>query len=274
MQTHLILAAAISSAFLPFSFAAETVQNFDVPGTPYTIGDGSTPPELPPEIRSDGPTGNYLRLVHGSTGGTFDIGFDATSPGPFQGIAAEFDFRMTPRSGKADGLGFMLLNTTHFGNTGAAPLIRFEEANLAGSFGVGFDIFDNSGIDPLEPTSNHLSLHFNGVTLAAFDPGMNLANSQFNHALIQIDPTAGGSLVSVSLTPSGGATLTPISSYFINGLLPYEARVAFGARTGAERADHDLDNINVIYSVPEPSIGALSFVCASLFFRRRHKEEL
>ncbi len=42
----------------------------------------------------------------------------------------------------------------------------------------------------------------------------------------------------------------------VPGYVPYEARAAFWARTGAATADHDLDNVAVQF-VAEPGTAAL-----------------
>jgi len=61
-----IFLAGVSTALVLPTLALDTLQNFDSTGTPYTVGDGSSPSEIPPEITAGGPSGNFLRLVHGS----------------------------------------------------------------------------------------------------------------------------------------------------------------------------------------------------------------
>ncbi len=75
-------------------------------------------------------------------------------------------------------------------------------------------------------------------------------NAPFDHANITIDAVAGGANVTVTITPAGGTAFTPISNMFIPGFTPYEMRAAFGARTGGENDNHDIDNINVTFAPP------------------------
>jgi len=46
------------------------------------------------------------------------------------------------------------------------------------------------------------------------------------------------------------------TNFFVAGFNLPETRVGFGARTGGQAADHDLDNINVVFTpaaVPHPA---------------------
>lgn len=238
-----------------------TTQNFDTAGTNFTLTNfgGTAGSE-----QSGGPSGDFFRITPAAGGSQNTLAFDRTTAGSnIESITATFDFRM---DGSADGMGFVLLNTANHGATGAGPAIS-EDPNVAGSFGLGFDIFNNGGPDP---NNNHLSLHLNGAQVAggAFgDPGLDISNGVFNRANVLIDFIAGGANVTVQITPdvfgTPGATITPINGFFISGFNPYENRVAFGARTGGAVSNHDVDNINVSYVLtanavaPEPGTLAL-----------------
>jgi hypothetical protein len=162
--------------------------------------------------------------------------------GQYPQIVAEFDFRILPTSlSRADGFGFVLLNTLVFGKTGAGPQIT-ELPSLSKSFGVGFDIFKNAG----EPSNNHIRLTFDGAQVADVNINqqtLDLADGLFHHATILLDFLQNGTNLTVTLDTS----VTPISKHFIQGMRSYESRVAFGARTGGEFAHHDLDNIKVSF---------------------------
>jgi hypothetical protein len=218
-------------------------QNFDGAGLPYVLSNHGG---RAAELVAGGPTGTFLRLAHASTGGTNNtVAFASTGEGTFASVAVAFDLRMIPRgpASRADGIGMALLPTRLYGDAGRVPAFAMEP-NLPGALGVGFDIWNNN-----EVSNNHVSLHFNGVTLAAnaiplstFD----LANGQFFRAEVVAERVAGGSLVTVVLTPPGGGTpITVFDKRFVGGLDLLGARLAFGAMTGGEQADHDIDNITI-----------------------------
>jgi hypothetical protein len=235
--------------------SAATNQDFDILGSPYTLGQWGVAPA--PTIESGGPTGNFLRLVTTSVPNVNTITFDLTDLGPSEEITVDFDFRMTPGFLQADGFGFALLNTDNFGATGGVGG-NSEEANYPGSLGVGFDIHQGPG----EINNNHVSIHFNGTKLAEVDasPVTNLAGSQFIHARIVMRPGNGISDVSVILTPPGGSAVTLIDQFPVPGFEPYEGRAHFGARSGGQSADHDLDNILIQFSQDPAVFGQWSDV--------------
>jgi hypothetical protein len=206
-----------------------------------------------------GPTGsgNFLRLATTYIVTNNSITFERTDSGIFSTIVAEFDFRMTPGTGQADGFGFALLNTAFYNRSGTVCSTPFtpEEPNFTGSLGVGFDIYKNP--EPGDINNNHLSIHFNAIALTQVDvtPVTNLASGEWIHAEIVMRPGGGASQVSVILMPPGRQPVIVIDSFFVPGFDPYEGRVFFGARSGGESADHDLDNINVQFSgSPAPAL--------------------
>jgi hypothetical protein len=69
------------------------------------------------------------------------------------------------------------------------------------------------------------------------------------HASIVVDPSQGGSRVTVSVTDVQGAALYPFDDQFVPGLAPYDGRLALAARTGGANANHDVDNIRLNQSV-------------------------
>ncbi|MBI4937393.1 MAG: hypothetical protein HY846_04120, partial [Nitrosomonadales bacterium] len=217
-------------------------QDFDVAGLPYAPATFSA---AVPAVVPGGPSGSFLRLLPGSVTGTNTVGFTNTSPGVIPAsVTVDFDFRITRVSNQGDGIGFAWLNADTWGNSGPAPQFG-EEPNLANSFGVGFDPVNNGEIN-----DNHLSLHFNGSRLADYNlttliSGFRLDSGSFHHARIFMQAVAGGSQVSVYLTPQGGSEVAVVQNYFINSMQAYDGRMAFGARNGGWRADNDIDNVNV-----------------------------
>jgi hypothetical protein len=235
--------------------AAATLQDFDNPGTPYTLtnysGDLWT-------IESGGPYGNFLRLCTPTPETHNTIGFDLTEPGfgstaPAPGtylrITADFDFRI---DGISDGMGLVLLDTGTYGATGPAPdRLELEEPGFPNSFGVGLDV--------IEGQKNEIVLYFNNALVATFPMDtsiLKLNDGVFHHARVTVDFVSGGARVNVNFDNS----YTLIWAGFIPGMTAYENRVAFGARAGAFGANHDVDNINVQYTTFTPTVSTIGSI--------------
>jgi hypothetical protein len=178
---------------------------------------------------------------------------------------ATFDFRVTPPAGAtpADGFGFGLLSTAAYGTSGAGPLFG-EEPNLVGSLGVGFDVYANAAT-PQEPNNNHVSLHWNSSQVGnAVTPSFSLSDGRFHRAQIIVLYAGNNAYVTVRLTPdidgTPGPTETVIENAVLPGVAPYQARVAFGARTGGAWAAHDIDNVNVIFAQNSTAAAGLSLL--------------
>lgn len=250
-----ILALAVPAAIAPAS--AATVQSFDAAGSAHVLSQHAAPP--PPTVTAGGPTGSFLRLATDATiPQNNSISFARTDPGAFCDIVAEFDFRMTPVVGRADGMGFALLNTANWGAGGPvapqAPWFVAEEPNFAGSVGVGFDLYQSNDIGDVN--NNHISIHFNGIRLQDFNAGsIDLGGGAFIHARIEIHAGDATPNVDVILTPTGGSSVALVTDFPVPGLKPYEGRVWFGGRSGGESAHHDLDNVNVTFTGCPPDLG-------------------
>lgn len=227
-------AAYLIAAICLASVAAHaiTVQDFDSAGTGFTLTQHLQPPAA--SIQSGGPTGNFLRLGYAGSNDVRDtIAFDLTDSGAYPTIIADFDFRMIRSGADADGMGILLLDTATFGASGGSP--QFAEGGpIAASLGVGFDIFQNP--ETGDPSNNFLRISHDGAVVGDVDPSVDLAGGSFLHAHMEVQAIAGGASLTLVLTPDGGAPATALSNYFVPGYAPYEARVVFGARTGAETA--------------------------------------
>ncbi|WP_157271322.1 PEP-CTERM sorting domain-containing protein [Azohydromonas aeria] len=259
-RAALALGLALGSAA---TLAATVHQDFTAPGSSYALRDAA-------EVIRDA-SGDYLRLARaGASADQGTIAFDKVAAGSFNRVVADFDFRLFGGT-RADGLGFALLNTWVYGDSGAvAPYSVAEEPGFFSSLGIGYDIWDNGEIN-----DNHLSVHFNGAVVKTVDlyaQGIDLWSADdegFANSRIVVDFTRHS--VSVSL-----AGLDVLSNFVIPGLDAYDSRVWFGGRSGGQSANHDLDNIRITYestAVPEP--GTLALACAALLglgaVRRRQR---
>ena len=251
---YVLLALVCSSTGTALAATSE-----DFEGPPVTHYDfdncafAQNPAAQPPQILAGGPPGSVSFLRLASTTPPLPISnsitFDRSDPGAYAQVEAEFDFRMilTPGFGRADGLGFALLDTAAYGTSGTAcPLDVPEEPMFDDSLGVGFDIYQSTG----DPNDNHVSVHYDNTTLCVENatPVVDLAGGGWIHARIVLD--LGAANVSVILTAPGEPMATLIDSCAIPGLMPYEGRVFFGARSGGASADHDLDNVVVTFLSP------------------------
>ncbi len=243
---------------------APTLQDFDSAGTPYTLthAGSNAPAVLPADA---GSTGNFLRLVPASAAQFGMIAFDCSAGGAFDSVVATFDFRITPSAGvvPANGLGFALVDTAAYGTSGAGPYFA-QEANLADSIGVGFDV-DNDASTVSEPNGSRVSLHWNNAQIGdAVTPSFDLASGSFHRAQIIVRFWSNNAYVTVRLTPdingSPGPTETVLENALIAGVAPYQSRVAFGAQTGSAWAAQDLDNVNVQFAGNTAASAGLSLL--------------
>jgi Calx-beta domain/Galactose oxidase-like, Early set domain/Glyoxal oxidase N-terminus len=266
--------ASSQLAVQPAVLANGTSQDFDTPGTgtPYVLGVHHADPTTPPAVLDGGPTGygKLMRLAYGDPPLTHNsIAFDRSDVGAFDQITADFDFRIQPASGRADGIGFALLNTAYYGTTGAvgpqAAPYDAEEPNYLGSLGIGFDVYRSPG-PPLELNDNHVSVHFNGVLLREFDarPALDMAGGQWVHARIIMWPGGGFSEVSVILIQCGRPPVTVVDHLRVPGFTPYEGRAHLAARSGGLTADQDIDNVRVQFLTMTQSALAFRTGCASV----------
>jgi hypothetical protein len=210
---------------------------------------------LPPTVLTGGPTGRYLELLRDNTGSLHNTaGFPRAFTGPATSITANFDFRMTPRTGgeRADGMGFALLDTVEYGTAGPGPIPAsgiWERPQIVDAFAVGFDIYNGTN------TENTVSLNWNGTEEAGVllpTATQSLNNGVFNRCHVEIDFEGNDARVTVVITfdvhGTPSAPVTVFNNHMIRGMTPFESRVAFGGRTGGLFTRCDLDNISVEYT--------------------------
>jgi MYXO-CTERM domain-containing protein len=75
---------------------------------------------------------------------------------------------------------------------------------------------------------------------------------------------AGGT---ISLAVDGQSVFSNVA---VPGLVPFESRIAFAARTGGENELAEITNLSVNF-VPEPGTMTLGLLGAALVFRRRRR---
>jgi hypothetical protein len=217
-----------------------TVQNFDTPGTNYSLQQIGGPP--PAEVKPDGPTGNYLQLAttppNPVAGNNNSISFNLSDPGTYNQVLADWDFRVEPTvpGRRGVGMSFALLNTGNYGTAGQASSVLPQQGIYNGSLGLGFDTANNT-----------VFLSLGGAILGAesLDGRLDLASGQFIRARAEVNFVA--RTVSLVLTPSlSGSAVTVFDAFQVLGLAPYQSRVGFQAQSSTSSfADFDLDNVNV-----------------------------
>jgi hypothetical protein len=276
---NLCLSAALAQA-------QPTVGTF-IPGaaadTPYTEKNWSGPhgKGLPTQGTA---SGFFYRLTYDGITDTLNtIAFDQTEPIPASAVTVDFDFRIGrpgTGAGPADGMGFVLLNTA-VGNpplydvTGPGPSIN-EEAHAVSSVGIGLDTLQNNytDSDPIggadnDPSANEISVSFNtiidgkegcaytfGFDLGAFGGGAcrlhrdNIDDdADFDHLHAVLDLV--GQTLTVTITPAPSRNqqaFTPLNAWPMPCLAPYPMRAAFGGHTGGVFDNHDIANVNIVYT--------------------------
>ncbi len=198
-----------------------------------------------------------LRMTY-ANGQSCLVAFDRTSEGPARKITADFSFSATAG---ADGFSFSLLNTTTYGTDGISTLGQssaaptpWEEPELSQALSVGFDIYDPDDYQGLG--AHEISLHWNGVELAKRLSPVDFRTGAFIPLHIEISFVPGGAELTVVV---GGTTV--YAQEFIAGPVPFESRVAFGARTGGLSFTSLLDNVQVTFDdsyVAFPQVQAVS----------------
>jgi hypothetical protein len=270
---RLLGSAALAALLSPaFASAADTVQDFSAnfppppPPTPITFAGVA---HFETGSLTSTPGGSFARITNDGVGANGSIGLSqfAGQVGAYDSLKFEFDFRMNDAATGADGFSFKYLPVSANGISGASPIIG-EEPNLAGTFGIGFDSWNNDdatdgtstglgGVDGSLPDS--FSLHWNGSKVAgAGDPSGSvstlalglpadwLENSNTKHATITITPGVGGQNVHLLVTePSTGMFTNPFgpTGVLVPGMTQYDGRVGFSGRTGGENQNQDVDNL-------------------------------
>jgi hypothetical protein len=245
--------------------ATDTVQDFTATFPDPTIGlerlsSSSGGLGTPPSIVA-GWDGHAAQITHDSQGGQNNwIAWDERIAGGYSSLNVDFEVRLGGAGISGEGMGFGLLNTANFGQRSSAGLSwQPDEPNLAGSIGIGFDLFNQRGIDPDDVTNllDSISLHYDGAVVQQVLTGelvSTTGDSMPDDWLelgapiavnLEIAPLpAGGAQLSLTMTERESAQVIPVfQNVNLPGFSPYEARLAFGGRTIGIDASMELDNV-------------------------------
>jgi len=139
----------------------------------------------------------------------------------------------------------------------------------------GFDI-DNNTLKVQYASTDAISNFQLSLNPFGYQCHQDTQSTKFDHmtVTIAIDPNGGGALVTVQITsnqvgnagdPPGnrpsptnrggpgttitaGTSFTPVSNLLIPGVMPYEMRLAFGARTGGATDNEAIANVNCVFA--------------------------
>ncbi|HWB02679.1 MAG TPA: hypothetical protein VG796_06605 [Verrucomicrobiales bacterium] len=279
MKASHLLGAAFSLFIAAGSFAATTATfngGADTPVNLQVFGDPGGPSIQP----AGGLTGGYLELSGAVNAQHNWATFDRTDIGTSPRADFSFSFKITaPVTPSADGFSFSFANTANYGSVGGvlAPPFTAEDPAATGILGFGFDTWSNNGgqggfDDPLQPQSSdyhEVSLFYNGAMLNRIDNTRLLATPLFlddgnwHNVTGSVDFLGGR----VSLSVDGQALY---NSFAVPGLVPFESRIMFAARTGNENEIAAIDNLNVLW-VPEPATAGLGLLAGALLLGRRRR---
>jgi hypothetical protein len=155
----------------------------------------------------------------------------ATGQGPHAHTRAAWTMRVPSDS---DGFGFALLNTREYAEGDAIPRIpHWEEPNLKGSLGIGFDTKDPKTDNAFNADGNiygrperEVSLHWDGREIANRVSPVEFREGS-HRVEMSMDAVTGGSNVTVRIDGE------PVYlNYFVAGAAPYRFRPAFGIGGG------------------------------------------
>jgi VCBS repeat-containing protein len=177
-------------------------------------------------------------------------------------VVADFEFRITPVTGAADGIAFAFLNTAEYPAAAVPPAGVAEEPNFAGSIAVAFDVWPSGG----EPGEQHLSIHYGGRTyafgLAMSDAHLpEIATSGWFAARVSIDFEGDSAKVSVAIRGLGTRACSVVEGLKLSGVPAYDGKAWFGARAGGVLSHFDLDDVRVAASAPSETGSFTSAEC-------------
>lgn len=152
-----------------------------------------------------------------------------------------------------EGMGLAWIDTTQHSTKGPLEGERdWESPDLAGSLGVGFDASNPVNRDPFRGSGNvydrpqhEVSLHFDGHELVKRVTDIDFRDEEPHAASVAVRFVDGGGEVSVKIDES-----SVFDHYFIPGMLPYNGRLALGARNSDIAGDVLVDNVQLVCRQP------------------------
>jgi len=262
----LLALLVLASALL----ADDTTQKFDEAGegTPFVPTKHKSDPE--PRVERE----QLVLMNGGRSRGVLQnsVAFPCTAAGAHRRVTARFKFSFTKG---AHGGGFALLDTTRFRKEGAAPdHLAWEEPNFEGSLGIGFDTFNPPTTNWFDEWGNvydrpqrELSLHWDGKELAGWLSPVEYRDGEDHRFDLDVRYAPGGAFVTMKIDDTAICT-----DRFFCGLAPYEARAAFGGRTGDTTTFMTIDEVDVRFLEPAAAFPAPTRVKAiddAVIFRER-----
>lgn len=270
--TTLIVALLATSAWGVTEATFENLGDNDTFVTLEMFGDAPGPDWSGPDATGGpGLTGDFLLLSDALNSQNNWATFDLTDEGTFAAAVFSFDFLIDPTETgpSADGFSFSFMDTDFYGETdglGGAPFAP-EEPHADGVLGFAFDTWSN-GADgwpdqDIETGTDYqeISVHYNATVVGriedtrALEPSLTLddGNLEAGSGLHTVTGSVNFEGATVSLQVDGNPVFTDLE---VEGLAPFQSRIAFAARTGGENAIHAIDNVRVEWGdasiLPEP----------------------
>ncbi|MFO7896636.1 MAG: peptide-N-glycosidase F-related protein [Candidatus Cloacimonadales bacterium] len=219
----------------------------------YTFADSSENVRLYQNGNLPAPEINHgaLLLLQGYRGSNQQnvARFPAELKSLYKSVKIELEFQV---GYGGEGFGLALINRNHYTADDSLHLAKWEEPSLAGSFAIGFDIynpptshiFDENGNYYANP-QREISLHWAGLERKKIlspiefraDPQQ---DEQLKKMSLEIKYLVGGAAISLQI-----AEQQIFSEYFIPGMQPYPFQVAIGGRTSQLTTNLYLDNLNL-----------------------------
>jgi hypothetical protein len=196
-------------------------------------------------VVSDG----ILMLLSGEKNQTSTIAFGNIAKQPVHRVEASWDMTLTEGG---EGYAFALLDTSLYGNQGAAPEVKkWEEPNLPGVFAVAFKVHNPKNEDWFDGRGNiygrperEISIHWNGFEITRKVAPEEFRGNGAHRVKVLVNDVAGGAEITVTIDKS-----VVYNKFFVALMQPFSCRPAFGARTTDVASTLTIDNVDVKFDL-------------------------